>query len=60
MKLEGWIAVEKYGTGDWVADSSAKQLIKTMEGQGEKYALEWADPVPCTITIPHDGEEVEK
>jgi hypothetical protein len=56
MKLEGWIAVDKDGEGDWVADSSPKQLIETMEKQGEKYAIDWKDPIPCTITIPDSKE----
>lgn len=59
MKLEGWIAIDKR-TEDWVADSDERTLLEAMDKQKGRWSyLDWQDPVPCTITIPHDGEEVE-
>lgn len=55
MKLEGWIAVSKSET-TWVAGQDKEDVVLLTNRYNR---ILWNDPVPCTITIPPSGEEVE-
>ena len=52
MKLEGWIAISKDGE-NWLVAKGEWELKRRMDRYG---AIEWKDPISCTITIPDESE----